>query len=101
MDGEKRIYTLLATAAACVGLLLCSHICRAERADHDRLRVIERFLSAVYPELQQHGGFLTLQTDEFNSGPGGEIYLSFVQCWPGRAFLHKGQNLYFLTATAT
>lgn len=92
MDGEKRIYTLLAAVAVCIGLLLCSHGTVAARkgADYDRLRAIERFLSAVYPELQQHGGFLTLQTDEFNSGPGGEIYLSFVQCWPGSGVPAQG-----------
>ncbi len=50
--------------------------------DYDRLRGIERFLNAVYPELQRHGGFLTMQTEEFNSN-SDQLNLFFVQCWPG------------------
>ncbi len=84
MNRENRTGTLLATVASFIALTLCGPGTAAAKkwVDYDRLRAIERFLNAVYPELRQHGGFLTMQTEEFNSN-ADQLYLFFVQCRPG------------------
>lgn len=71
-------------------LTLCSQSLASgqKHADYDRLHAVERFLDAIYPQLQQHGGFLTLQTEEFNRTSAAvdfsaPVNLFFVQCWPG------------------
>ena len=96
MDRENRINTFFVTVVGFAVLLLSGHSTAAAKkwVDYDRLRAIERFLNAVYPEFQQHGGFLTVQTGEFNSS-SDQLNLFFVQCWPGSGVPAQGTKPLF------
>jgi hypothetical protein len=84
MTGTRSTRGWLTLAVVLLSLGFCAQVVAAVKKwmDYDRLRSIERFLDAVYPPLQQHGGFLTMQTEEFNSS-SSQLNLFFVQCWPG------------------
>ncbi len=53
------------------------------KADFDRVRVIQDFLDAVYPDLRQEQGLLSFQTPEFNGACCPQMEVTFVQCRVG------------------
>lgn len=88
---------LLAIVALFIVPILCVAAFAKRWDDYDRLHAIERFLGAIYPELQQGGGFITLQSEEFNVKSGinqasGTLSLFFVQCWPGSGVPGGGEK---------
>jgi hypothetical protein len=59
---------------------------------YDRITVLERFLEAVYPDLRQQEGRLTIQTQEFHSGGGVPMMqIDFVPCHPGSGVPQGGK----------
>jgi hypothetical protein len=91
MDRKSWGGRLLTIVACFIVLMLCGPTVAKSWTDYDRLHAVEKFLDAVYPELQQHGGFLTMQTEEFNSN-SDQLYLFFVQCWPGSGVPGGGEK---------
>jgi hypothetical protein len=53
-----------------------------EYGPYDRITAMRKFLLAVYPQLRQEVGTLSMHTQELNSGGGPTIFLDFVPCPP-------------------
>ncbi len=49
----------------------------------DRLRVMQKFLDAVYPDLKNSRGLLILRTEEFHAATGAMDEIDAIQCHPG------------------
>jgi hypothetical protein len=74
---------LIALAALFSSPLISTEKQFADWVNYDRMRAIERFLDAVYPQLQQEKGLLTFRTMEFNIASTDTLYVSFVRCRVG------------------
>lgn len=97
MNRKNRCGALLVILACFTAPMLCGTAVAKRWIDYDRLHAVERFLGAIYPQLQQGGGFVTAQTEEFNLKSGinqasGTLNIFFVQCRPGSGVPGGGEQ---------